>query len=220
MKKNFISLLIVVVAIALSIFACTKQSTEKQLKNQALLNKDETFIAMVNETNDYLIFLASRIKVISHFSKSELNTKLSELLSKNLSFDRQMKEIDVLFKTTVSKRLQNHMIVIQKSMKEIENNYGKIDVEILNREVEKVIALKALKINDSNMKPLAAPDCNWRYFLCSGAATAGAILCHGGCEATAIATTAGLGIPACVAACGTLQAWAIIECGDRFCSTK
>ena len=59
--------------------------------------------------------------------------------------------------------------------------------------------------------------CNWRYYACSSAATAGAILCHAACETTALATTAGLGIPACVALCSAGQAWAIILCADTYC---
>ena len=63
-----------------------------------------------------------------------------------------------------------------------------------------------------------AAGCDWRYYLCSGASTAGAILCHASCETTALATTAGLGIPACVVACGTLQAFAIVQCSDSYCN--
>lgn len=79
------------------------------------------------------------------------------------------------------------------------------------------MATTAPKIHDNNSITLAVADCSWKYYGCSAAATAGAILCHAGFDTTALATTAGLGIPACVLACGTLQAWAIIECEERFC---
>jgi hypothetical protein len=102
-------------------------------------------------------------------------------------------------------------------MQELERNYGKIDASTMNREVEKVMATKAPKTDDNNTVTLAAADCGWRYYLCASAATAGAILCHGACEGTAIASTAGLGIPACVFACGTMQAYLIVECGDKYC---
>lgn len=59
--------------------------------------------------------------------------------------------------------------------------------------------------------------CGWRYYLCGAAATVGAILCHAACDGTALATTAGLGIPACVAACGTAQAYALVQCSDTYC---
>lgn len=57
----------------------------------------------------------------------------------------------------------------------------------MNREVENVLA--------------RAPRCSWRYYLCAAAATAGAILCHAACEPTALATTDGLGIYACLLSC-------------------
>ena len=60
-------------------------------------------------------------------------------------------------------------------------------------------------------------SCGWRYYLCAGAATAGAILCQGGCDTTALAFTAGFGIPACVVLCGTLQVAAIATCADNYC---
>jgi hypothetical protein len=216
MKKNFISLLTVVVAITLTIFSCTKQGIEKQLKDQALLNEDETFIAMVHETHDYLKFLGASIKANS-LNKDEINTNLSKLQSKNLSFDAQMKEIDGIFKIPVSVRLNSHMIATQKSMQELESNYGKIDAATMNREIEKVMATIAPKTDESNAITLAVADCSWKYYGCSAAATAGAILCHAGCDTTALATTAGFGIPACVLACGTLQAWAIIQCEESYC---
>lgn len=66
-------------------------------------------------------------------------------------------------------------------------------------------------------REMVLDDCGWRFYVCSGAATAGAILCHAGCDTTALATTAGLGIPACVAICGTLQVWALVQCTDSYC---
>jgi hypothetical protein len=77
-------------AITVSIFSCTKQDAEKQLKDQSLLNEDETFIAMVNETHDYLKYLSSGI-IANSLKRDEVNTNLSKLQSKNLSFDEQMK---------------------------------------------------------------------------------------------------------------------------------
>jgi len=73
--------------------------------------------------------------------------------------------------------------------------------------------------NDTNPSyRVAVADCGWRYYLCASAATAGAILCHGTCESSAIATTAGLGIPACVALCSTLEIEAMVQCHDSYCN--
>jgi len=219
MKKKFKPILVMVVTITVLILACAKHGGEKQFKEQSMLNEDETFITMVNETHDFLEFLASTIKANS-LSKNEVDSKFSEMQSKNLTLEGQMKEIDLIFKAKVSSKLKSQIIATQKSFQEIKINYGKIEAATLNREVEKVMMKMVKKVENSNIRSLAAVDCGWRYYGCSAAATAGAILCHGACEGTAIATTAGLGIFACVAACGTLQAWAIVECADRFCISK
>jgi len=104
----------------------------------------------------------------------------------------------------------------------LKTEYKSITQELLEKECAEVLSNKFGKrkkysgIASSEMK---ASDCGWRYYLCAGAATAGAILCHGACETTAIVTTAGLGIPACILLCGTLQAFAFVQCGDSYCSS-
>lgn len=59
--------------------------------------------------------------------------------------------------------------------------------------------------------------CGWRYSVCLGAVFASAVLCHAGCDTTALATTAGLGITVCVAACGALQVFGSVTCYDKYC---
>jgi len=56
-------------------------------------------------------------------------------------------------------------------------------------------------------------DCGWRYNLCSGAATAGSIACHGSCDIA----TVGLGIPACIEICGMMEVYALVVCADIYC---
>lgn len=53
--------------------------------------------------------------------------------------------------------------------------------------------------------------------LCIVAPSATAVLCHAACDTTALATTAGLGIPACVLACGLVQVYMSVECMDKHC---
>lgn len=207
---------------AIFFVACDKHSNNKQFKEQTLLNEDEVFISLIKETNEYLEFLASNLKSNS-VDRTKINQQLSELQSKNLPFDNQLEMIDLIYKAKVSTRLKEHMVVFKKNMDYIESNYGNIDQDVLKKEAEEVLNPKITKPSmDINGNPLtilddSGGDCTWRYFGCSAAATAGAVICHAGCDATALAATAGLGIPACVAACGTLQAWAIVECADRFC---
>lgn len=191
-----------VFAIIVFVFSCTRQNAEQQFKDQRFLNEDAIFIGMVNETYDYLKLLSFDVRA-SYLNRDDVSRSLFKLQYKNLSFDAQMKEIDGIFKASVSGRLKSHIVATQKSLHELTSIYGKIDAATMNREVEKVLA--------------RAPRCSWRYYLCAAAATAAAILCHAACESTALATTAGLGIYACVMACGTLQAYAISECQRTHC---
>ena len=87
--------------------------------------------------------------------------------------------------------------------------------EILNNNLQSSILLQ-IKSNSTNNSIKVNKNGGWKYSLCVGAATAGAILCHAGCETTALAATAGLGIPACVALCSTLQAFAGMQCYNNY----
>jgi hypothetical protein len=62
--------------------------------------------------------------------------------------------------------------------------------------------------------------CTWGYGVCIAGATAAAVLCHASCDTTALATTAGLGIPACVGLCATVQTAASLACYKTFCDPK
>ncbi len=196
--------------------ACEKNGVKNEFKDQSLLSEDKNFVTLVTETHDYLKFLATNLKA-NAISQAQLNSQLVELQARNLSFDKQMNEIDVIFNMQVSVRLKNHMVTYRKSMDQLNRLYGVIDPNTLIKETEEVMSKIVPKQSEGEVRILRADDCGWRYYGCAGAATAGAILCHAGCDTTALATTAGLGIPACVLACGAVQAWMIVECADRFC---
>lgn len=60
--------------------------------------------------------------------------------------------------------------------------------------------------------------CGWRNNLCVVAAGAAAVLCHGGCMATVIPATLGVGAIGCVALYGTIQIASSVACFDNFCN--
>lgn len=202
---------------------CSKDkgnSTNEKLKDPNNLSEDKAFIDLTKETYGYLLFISTTVKSNS-LSLPTVQTQLYDLQSKNLTFTEQMNNIDIIFKGNFSTRLNEHMIAYKKNWEYIKSKYSTIHQNVLEKECAEVLANNYTKQNGSKnvAKKLAlVEDCNWRYYLCAGAATAVAILCHAGCDTTALALTWGLGIPACVALCGTLQVLAIVQCHDTYCT--
>lgn len=187
------------------------------LENPTKLNEDKPFIELTTKTYEYLLFISNNIKSNS-LSLPILQTQLSDLQTKNLPFSEQMARIDVIFKANLSQRLYEYMKVYKNNWEDIKSNYAPISQEILEKECAEVLSNRYQKQQSlGNMTQRAARDCGWRYYLCAAAATAGAVACHAACDGTALATTAGLGIPACVALCGTAQAYGLVVCGDSYC---
>jgi len=210
------------VFVTIVILSCSKQSAKHELKDPSLLSEDSVFVGLVSETHEFLAYLAVNMKANS-LDPSSLDKQLSELASRNLSFEKQMQEINSIYKANVSLRLKTHMIEFKKKIDIIESNYGRVESALIKKEVDEVMSKKVpIQKMKNNIQAATGriASCGWRYYGCSAAATAGVILCHAGCETTALATTAGLGIPACVAACGTLQAWAIVQCSDTYCQQQ
>jgi hypothetical protein len=127
-------------------------------------------------------------------------------------------QIDLIFKAPVSGRLKQHMIIYKNNMAQIIKEYGYLDNTILAKEIDEILVKILSNQIDNDSKSFSIAGCSWKYFGCSAASTAAAMLCHASCDATALATTAGFGIPACVIACGAVQAWLIVECEDKYCN--
>lgn len=222
---RFNYLLAFVVIISISSFGCSKKQVVYNSTDVTKLNENKAYIKLTLETNSFLQYLSETAKAKSLYLPDVIK-RLNTIRYKNLSFDDQMREIDKIFTTDVSTRLFTHMTTYSETWPEINKNYTNISKEILESEATEVLndnrqlglQLQIKSYSTNNIKVSLVADCGWRYSLCVGAATAGAILCHAGCETTALATTAGLGIPLCVAACGTIQAYAGMECFDNYCN--
>ena len=219
MKKRIIPALFLTITIIGIMISCSKENSNATLENPNNLSEDKAFIELTTETYDYLLFISSRVKT-NNLSLPLIKAQLSTLESKKLHFAEQMASIDIIFKGNLSKRLNEHMNAYKRNWENIKLRYNKISQEVLEKECAEVLAnrYKKQKNLQNVAQRYAVPVCGWRYYLCSGAATAGAILCHAGCDKTALATTAGLGIPVCVALCGTLQVSAIVQCSDSYCA--
>ena len=217
MKNNIFTLLITSLLVALLMIGCEKQESKIEIKDQSFLNEDKNFIALVLETNEFLNFLAANIKA-KNLVQSDFIKQIEILKSDHLSFESQLIQIDLIFKAPVSGRLKQHMSIYKNNMAQILKEYGNLDNSILTKEIDEILVKILPNQIDNDSKSFSIAGCSWKYFGCSAASTAAAMLCHASCDATALATTAGFGIPACVIACGAVQAWLIVECEDKYCN--
>ena len=217
MKNNIFTLLITSLLVALLMIGCEKQESKIEIKDQSFLNEDKNFIALVLETNQFLNFLVSNIKA-KNLVQSDFIKQIETLKSDHLSFESQLIQIDLIFKAPVSGRLKQHMNIYKNNMAQILKEYGNLDNTILAKEIDEILVKILPNQIDNDSKSFSIAGCSWKYFGCSAASTAAAMLCHASCDATALATTAGFGIPACVIACGAVQAWLIVECEDKYCN--
>ena len=217
MKNNIFTLLITSLLVALLMIGCEKQESKIEIKDQSFLNEDKNFIALVLETNQFLNFLVSNIKA-KNLVQSDFIKQIETLKSDHLSFESQLIQIDLIFKAPVSGRLKQHMNIYKNNMAQILKEYGNLDNSILTKEIDEILVKILPNQIDNDSKSFSIAGCSWKYFGCSAASTAAAMLCHASCDATALATTAGFGIPACVIACGAVQAWLIVECEDKYCN--
>ena len=217
MKNNIFTLLITSLLVALLMIGCEKQESKIEIKDQSFLNEDKKFIALVLETNEFLNFLASNIKA-KNLVQSDFIKQIETLKLDHLSFESQLIQIDLIFKAPVSGRLKQHMSIYKNNMAQILKEYGNLDNTILAKEIDEILVKILPNQIDNDSKSFSIAGCSWKYFGCSAASTAAAMLCHASCDATALATTAGFGIPACVIACGAVQAWLIVECEDKYCN--
>jgi len=120
------------------------------------------------------------------------------------------------------------MATFKTSWKTISSTYETITPQMMEQEYGQVVAKlnKQVRLydyrffdkNDDTINQLVVADCGWRYSLCIVAGGAAAVLCHAGCDTTALATTAGLGIPACVALCLTVQLAVSADCYADYCN--
>lgn len=222
MKQTFIGILIIAFITTSIFWGCSKNKNDIELKDPNSLSEDKAFIDLTNETLDYIFYISKLTKQKS-LVLNDLQKSISDLQNKNLSFEYQMIVLDSLFKGDISTRLLAHMKVFKTNWNSIKISYKPISSEIMDKECSEILSTKILvPISKNSLLTMKAPStgsgCTWRYYLCAGAATSGAILCHASCDATALVASAGLGIPACVILCGVVQVAGLTQCYDSFCN--
>jgi hypothetical protein len=204
--------LLVIIFISSILQGCNEENQINQEKNitPEILSKNKSFKNISKEMSDYTIFIKETIE--NHkLSAAELIPKINAIVNSNLSSNEQLLKLNELLNVNISERVKKNAELIGVNWKILKNEFKIIDDETLQKAFE-------INILENNQYSPKIMSCPWRYNLCLVAAYSGAVLCHAGCDTTALATTAGLGIPVCVALCGSLQVFASVQCYDSYCN--
>jgi hypothetical protein len=195
--------------IATVVMGFVGNAQDKDLVN--LLSKDKNFILIVDESIEFNQFLNQTIEKNS-LSIKDLQLNLSELKIDDDNINSNSKKINEIFKSNVSEKLVEHNEIYFTNLKILNEKYKELSEKTLKLAFENVIKTRA-----GDPENIVFGKCGWRYNLCLAADFAATAVCHAGCNTTALATTAGLGIPACVWACGTMMVFLGVQCYDNYC---
>jgi hypothetical protein len=205
------------------VFSCSSDNSDEIIQNKSIetslerkgkdLSEDPNFINLVIEMESFKTEI-KQVIANNNLSVNAVESKLSNLISLNLDYQAQMDSINNIFNTNVSAIYIEHDGKFNNYWPKIEDAYPNLD--------EPSIADAYLSVLNKMETGGGGPGggsigCSWKYSLCVVAVGATAILCHSGCSAGALATTAGFGIPACVWLCGTIQVAGSVACFDEFC---
>ncbi len=190
---------------------------------QVPLSQDTHFIQLVNmeqTLNNFIVELAAH-KGLTIF---ELKNKIQSLNDNQLHSIRGIEAIkeflgaeNMLYLDEYAKNYRMHWKLLNTknndvSLQNIEEGCKQLYAQSYNSVTPTGSSLFSVASN-SLIAVNKVDNCGWRFPLCMAAATSGAILCHAAC----IGGTAGLGTPACILLCGTLQAAAGVACIDNYC---
>ncbi|WP_338732616.1 hypothetical protein [Mangrovimonas cancribranchiae] len=180
-------------------------------KNSSGLSDDINFINLVLEMESFKSFI-NQVIVNNNLSLSEVELELEELNSLNYDYENQISKVNLIFNEDVSSAYITHVENFNEAWLKIQTDYPDLDEVSIKDSYATV-----LEKTDANGSVIGF-ECGWRYNLCIAGAGAAAVLCHAGCDTTALATTGGLGIPACIWLCGTVQVAASAACYDQYCN--
>lgn len=229
MKKIILTSITSILVLSLIIIGCKKSA--KSEANINTLHQDVNFVSLVEQTKEIIEQTANKIKA-EKLSSDELVKQINIVSGKNISL--QNKTICCLFGNDLYAKFLQYNSSFSINWNTIKEKYGSQLTEA-NIEKECLIYFKERKallnirnlntISTNSYTPFVAggevdSPCSWGYYVCIAGAAAAAIICHGSCEGSAIALTAGLGIPACVALCVTIQSAASLACWQSFCDPK
>ena len=218
-----------VIAMALAFFimsSCSKKLNESGLSDFETktdqLSKDSSFKNIIELENN-LSEEIEKVIITKNMTKNDfylLIEKIKNQSKSDLDFKNKLAENDL---PELYNILNNFKASFNGHWIDLEIKYNRLSSNVINvasnkyfenNEFKKIYSVnkKTFSINNDNI----ARACGWGYSLCLAGATAGAILCHAGC----IGGTAGLGAPACVLLCGTIQVSVGAACMSSYCEEK
>jgi alanyl-tRNA synthetase len=192
-------------------YSCSNEDINNNKENVSAekLSTDKNFKAVIQEMSSYNSYLSNLINN-KELRTSELIPQINTIINNEKTTEEQINMLNQLLDTDITDRLVDNSTIIISNLTTLNAKYSNLNQEL----IENAINLQFKKENQNVLNQ----GCGWRYSVCLGAAYSAAILCHAGCDTTALATTAGLGIPACIALCGTLQVFASVQCYDTYCA--
>ena len=122
----------------------------------------------------------------------------------NLLPTARLTDLPNLIGKSATNDLMDWSIEADRLMLLIKERYGQMDEEEIKRIAMRVAMPEGLSTEGG---------CERAYYLCMGAAMATAMGCHAGC----VGATIGLGAPACVAICVTIQVYQSYQCAKEYC---
>ncbi len=222
-------------AITATLTSCQKGNLASEtMDSPEKLNESAEFAAIVVENQDLseFLYLQARANNIDLTDLTEAANQINLVLAQNLNAKDQKVAINKVYGADVSSRLERYQKTFISNWRKVKARFGEVGLEDLKREYMEVLNAKRYQWNSfspsnggiskgslQNVSKMAVGKCaGFGYSLCIIGAGAAAVLCHASCDTTALATTAGLGIPACLALCATVQAAASAVCYKEFCS--
>ncbi len=205
------------------LFGCTKSTQEQVPLIESNLSADTNFIKVVDleqGLNHFVLQLATS----KGLTMQAFKIKIQDLNDKDLHSTKDHKLFNEYIGSTNIEYLNNYIKTYHSTWSKLNAQYNYISMQNINEACKQLyvkrynsytgIASSSSSLSThSNITINRINDCGWRFSLCMAAATAGAILCHASC----IGATAGLGTPACVVLCATLEAAAGVVCIDNYC---
>ena len=184
------------------------------------LIKDSNFKLLINQE----LALSERINTIileNSLSKTQLISQINKIIRKSKS----PTELKDNLNTELSPMLYEFIIDFNKQNRKawinLNQRFTNISENTIKNSCSKYFNQSTIiKLNNdtrivaNDIKLKSSASCGWGYNLCIAGVTAGAILCHAGC----VGGTAGLGAPACVLLCGTMQVAAGAQCMSGYCN--
>lgn len=199
-------------------------------KSESIINSQSPIIeSLLNDTSFNKIInneieLRNRLESIcleKNLDINELNLKIKLIIEKSSSLNELKNNLNKNINDNFYEFLVNFNSQYSQNWDNLNKKYSSIkEVEIKEATIQyfnrRSILLYENKTKSNGIKANMKNQCSWGYDLCIAGATSAAILCHVGC----VGSTAGLGTPACVLLCGTIQVAAGAQCMSSFCNFK